>query len=405
MVSSLTTKTRDRLLARIRSRTEGAADANAADHPEGAAAGPVSLREAQFADFAAVSAMNRGLGQGADSLENWHRLWRDNPALRHGRASRIGWLLESQGRVVGFLGSIPLQYAFQGVQLAAAATCRLAVEPAYRSSTPLLVTSFFRQKDVDLFLNTTATPAAGKIVAALRALQVPQPDYGKVLFWVLRPQKFARAVLRKMGLGSSLAMIGSAGGGLALGGDRLVRGRTPRASAKEYSVKAVSFTEIGAEFEDFWAKRQATGLYAKRSGELFRWHFQPPGSTKVAELLAADSSQGLAGYLVVRHEPRTADGLQRSAIADLMVDDDPGIQDALLAAAHRSAKEAGSDTLEAMGFPARIRAGFLKWRPYSRDYPACPYFYKARERGLHGQLASPEVWYACPYDGDSTLWP
>ncbi len=405
---TLTSKIADRLLSRIRTRSEEVADSRADGPTDSGPAGAVSLREAQFADFANVSAMNRRLGQGADSLQNWYRLWRDNPALQRGRAPGIGWLLESGGAVVGFLGSIPLEYSFGGASLAAAATCRLAVEPAYRSSTPLLVTSFFRQKDVDLFLNTTATPAAGKIVAALRAIQLPQPDYGRVLFWVLRPRKFMHAVLQRTGFNQTLTAFGSSAGALALGGDIAVRRRVPRGNASKYSVRGVELNELDREFEAFWAEQEKnpTRLFAKRSAEIMRWHFQPPGSAKVAKVLGCYASDRLLGYAVVRHEPPAKEGLVRSAIADLMVNDgDPAIVDSLLAAAYQSAKAAGSDVLEIIGFPEKIRSSFLKWRPYSRDYPACPYFYKTRDRQLQEKLSSADAWYACPFDGDATLWP
>lgn len=406
-MAKLISKIAERILSRIRSHAEGSAGAREDGLSEFVAGGPVSLREAQFADFAGVSAMTRRLGQGADSLENWHRLWRDNPALQEGRVPRIGWLLESGAAVVGFLGSIPLQYSFGGTKLAAAATCRLAVEPAFRSSTALLVTSFFRQKDVDLFLNTTATPAAGKIVAALRALPVPQPEYGKVLFWVLRPRRFMHAVLSRAGLHVALTGLGSSAGGVALAGDILVRRRMPRASADKYLVRDVELSELGREFADFWAEqeRNYVRLFAMRTPEVMRWHFQP-GTTKVAKVLACYESERLVGYTVVRHEAPVKDGLRRSTIADLLVNDDAlAIVNRLLAAAYRSAKAAGSDVLEVMGFPERIRASLLKWRPYSRDYPSCPYYFKARDRQLQEKLASPDAWYACPFDGDATLWP
>jgi hypothetical protein len=397
------TRLTEAVLKRIRSRA-GEPSAEASGLP----AGPVSLREAQFDDFANVDDMNRRLGQGADSLENWRRLWRDNPALQSGRASRIGWLLESRDVVVGFLGSIPLQCSFGGTNLAAAATCRLAVEPAYRSSTPLLVTSFFRQKDVDLFLNTTATPAAGKIVAALRAIPVPQSDYGKVLFWVLRPRKFISGVLRKTGIRPGLAALGGSAGALALASDTVIRRRTPRGDAGKYSVKVINLNELGAEFEYFWEEQEKIPalLFAKRSAEIMRWHFQPPGTKKIARVLACYASGRLCGYAVVRHEPPVEESVQRSVIADLMVgSDDPAIVDTLLAAAYQSAKAAGSDVLEVMGFPKKIRTIMLKWRPYSRDYPACPYFYKTRDRQLQEKLSTADAWYACPFDGDATLWP
>ena len=42
----------------------------------------------------------------ADSLENWKRLWKENPALLHGQIERpIGWVLEAAGVIVGYLGT------------------------------------------------------------------------------------------------------------------------------------------------------------------------------------------------------------------------------------------------------------------------------------------------------------
>ena len=398
-------KLKETVLSRIRSRAEAAREEFS---PTALPSDPVSLREAQFVDFARVSTMTRRLGQGPDSLENWERLWRDNPALQEGREPRIGWLLESNDAVVGFLGSIPLQYSFDGTKLAAAATCRLAVEPTFRSSTPLLVTSFFRQKDVDLFLNTTATPAAGKIVAALRALPVPQPEYGKVLFWVLRPRKFVAAVLNRAGFSPTLSRLGGSAAGVALPGDIVVRGRRPRGSAGNYLVRDVDFRDIGQDFEVLWKEQEGRSLrlFAKRSPEIMRWHFQPPGTVRVAKVLACYESERLVGYTIVRHEAPAKEGLQRSMIADLLVSNDAAaIVDSLFAAAYRSSQAAGSDVLEVMGFPEKIRASFSKWKPYSRNYPACPFYFKARDRQLQEKLAGAEAWYACPFDGDATLWP
>jgi hypothetical protein len=394
------------ILKRIRARRE---------EPESAQGGsstasrvdPVSLREAQFSDFERVSAMNLSLGQGADSLENWHRLWRDNPALAGGRTPRIGWMLEAGGNVVGFLGSIPLECSFEGKTLTAVATCRLAVEPAYRSSTHLLVTSFFRQKDVEIFLNTTATVAAGKIMTALRAVQLPQREYGEVLFWVLRPRRFANIVLQKAGVTPGLARIGGFAGGLALGGDVFFRRRSPRAGKRALSVKEMGVEELGPEFDAFWRSREGSDarIFAKRSREILRWHFEPPGTKRVARMLACNGPNGLAGYAVVRHEGADA-GMRRTLLVDLMVESDNAeIVDLLVAAAHRSAKRAGSDVFEVVGLPKKIRDGLRRWRPYSRQFPACPYFFKTKDRALQEKLAVEDAWYAGPFDGDATLWP
>lgn len=410
-MSPLENKLAEAVLERIRSRR--------LMQPEGNLGGATGLpaktsaatkvREAQFADCERVRAFNLRLGQGPDSSENWKRLWLDNPAIVQGNATpRIGWVLEDSGEIVGFLGSIPLLYEYEGKTLIAAATCRLAVEPAYRAFSHLLLSSFFRQKDVDLFLNTSATVAAGKMMTALKAEQLPQKNYGTVLFWILDSRSFAKSALERMGLGSILTGVGSIAASLVLKGDATFRGRLPQSKSKVFSIVETSVSEMGPEFLQLWAEKtnQPKLLMAKRSPEIVRWHFTAPGNRRVTRVLSCYSQGKFQGYIIVRHEGEVSAGLRRSLVADLMLrSEDPHVIEALFAAACNSAKHARSHIIEVMGFPGKIRQMLSRWKPYSREYPACPFFYKARDRALHEKLASEDAWYASPFDGDATLWP
>jgi hypothetical protein len=403
-------KLTDVVLATIRSRRDDRASTPHTARPlPSRAHGPVSLRLAEFSDFESVAQLGRRLGQGEDSEENWKRLWIDNPAVKSGRAvARVGWVLESGGTVVGFFGTIPLLCEFEGTTLVAAATCRFAVDPEFRSSSHLLVSSFLRQKDVDLFLNTTATPAAGKMMAALKAAPVPQKEYGTVLFWVLDSSRFMEAVLRKLDARPVLATAGSFAGSFALSVERRLRRRFPRTVNARYKISECALDELPADFDEFCDEqiRQSTRLLGTRNSTILRWHFAPPGSRKVCRVLISREEGQIMGYAVMRQELDTEIGLQRSSVADLLVaKDDPKVVQALIAAAHANAKQSGSHALEVLGFPGRIREALLKWKPFTRQYPSCPYFYKARDRALHERLSNADLWYACPFDGDATLWP
>jgi hypothetical protein len=367
----------------------------------------VTLREAQFSDCERVCALNSKLGLGPDSRENWKRLWLDNPAIGDGEKAVIGWVLVAFDEIVGFLGSIPMLYEYEGQILKAGATCRLAVEPDYRAFTHLLVTSFFRQK-VDLFLDTTATVSAGKIMMAFKAAELPQKDYGTVLFWILDPRCFTKSVFKRLGINSSLNGIGSALVSVAVRADIGLRRRPNGAKSGRYAIAETSVNHLGDEFQQFWSGKShdVSRLRAKRTTSIMRWHFDPPGSRRVTRVLGCYEGSRLVGYGVVRHDQQVSDGLRHSIIADLMIDDSaPQVMDHLLAAILKSAKDAGSHVLEVMGFPKEIRQKFLQWKPYSRNYPACPYLYKAHDPVLHQKFANENAWYACPFDGDATLWP
>ena len=369
----------------------------------------ISVRVAVFEDFEKVYGLCSRSGQGADSLENWNRLWRDNPAITDGGCSpRIGWVLEHSGIPVGFMGSIPLSYKFRGKKLKAAATCRFAVDPAFRGFGHLLVLSFIRQIDVDLFLNTTATPAAGKIMEALKCSVVPQPEYGSVLLWVIRARKFANSVFHKMGVQEGIGNAGSMIASVALRGDMALQRRVPRVQRGFADVRESGVHELGKEFDEFVRKLELTStrLMTNRSSQTMRWHFDVPGSKKMARVLTSYSEGNMSGYAVIRHEPNSKWGLKRSVVADLVaVDDNSRVVDQLLSSAYASAKMAGSDILEVMGFPAQIRSALKRHNPYARKYPSCPFYFKAKDRELQEVLKNENSWYACPMDGDATLWP
>jgi hypothetical protein len=290
----------------------------------------------------------------------------------------------------------------------AAATCRLAVEAEYRASTPLLIVSFFRQKNVDLFLNTTAIVSAGKMMLAFKAAPLPQEDYGTVLFWIIGPRHFAQSAIRKLGIESKLNGASTILASLALKADIGFRGRSPRAKSHTYRVIESMVQDLGSDFQRFWRESsdKSSRMRAKRTLEIVRWHFDPPGNRREIKVLGCYLENRLVGYGIVRHDKESGDGLRRSTIADLMVEnDDPRIIDLLVASIFESAKNAGSHVLEVMGFPKEVRKCFLRWRPYSRNYPACPYFFKAGYSSLQEKLADENAWYACPFDGDATIWP
>lgn len=410
IMTSVQEKLTDAILATIRSRRADR-ESNLPVTQLGTARAPakVSLRTAEASDFASVARLGRRLGQGTDSVENWKRLWIDNPAVQSGLAvSRIGWVLESGGTVVGFFGSIPLLCEFQGSTLVAAASCRFAVDPEFRSFSHLLVSSFLRQKDVDLLLNTTATPAAGRMMTASKAAPLPQADYDKVLFWVLDSRRFMESVFRKLDVRPSLVAAGSLAGAIALGTEMRLRGRTPEAAKSSYTVSEHCIDDLPAELDGFCEEQMQNTkrLLGRRDATILRWHFAPPGSRKVSRILICRCRERIAGYAITRQELNSESGLRRSTVADLLTaEDSPEVVQALIVGAYTSAKRAGSHVLEVMGFPRGIRRLLVQWKPYVREYPSNPYFFKARDRALHQTLLNPDLWYACPFDGDSTLWP
>ena len=398
----------DTLLRMARRRNESAVSAESARAATSETGKiPVRRREALFSDFNAILALRERWGLSQDSPENWRRLWRDNPALSLGAANfPIGWVQEANDTIVGYLGSIPLLYQYGDQKVLAAATTSYAVDPAYRSRSLGMVGAFFRQPGCDLYLDTTATPAAGKIMQAFKAERLPQQDYETVLFWVLDPQDFLHSVAKKLQLSPRLAGILATLGSAALHGDILLRKRRPASRPGRLSCRELRVEEIGDDFQSLWFRKvhERPRLMAWRTPEILHWHFLIPHSKSSPQVLACYDGKTLAGYAIVLTTSVRELGLKKSSVADVFVaDDKPEVVSELLAGAYELAKKSLSDVLEIMGFPESVRSICRVWNPYSRRYPACPYFYKTDNIALRNVLVNQDCWYACPYDGDATL--
>jgi hypothetical protein len=395
------------ILTMIRERREAASasEGHAPALPAGAVA-PARLREALFSDFSAVAALKQRWGLDADSLENWERLWRYNPALKRSEFERpIGWVLEADGVVVGYLGNISLFCRYGDRTLTAVTSHGLVVEPSYRAAAVSLAAAFYCQKSVDLYLVTSAIPEVGRIAKAFRSDALPQEDYDTVLFWVLRPYSFAQAVMEKLRIKPPLQHIGRISAAMAVGIDNLLRRRWPRVHSTRLAVSEIGINEIGDEFQCLWIEKltERPRLIADRSAATLRWHFKVPGDRGSARVLCCRRNGELLGYAVVRNDPQP-NGLRKSIVADMVAkQDDPEVLRALLIAAYDHAKGEGSYILEVLGFPSAVRSVCSQWNPHRRKYPASPYYYRAADPMLHKTLSEGGAWYACPYDGDTTL--
>lgn len=367
---------------------------------------PAKLRHASFSDFDGVAKLKKRWNMAADSLENWERLWRHNPALAQCERERpIGWVLEADAEIVGYLGNISLLYYFGDRTLTAVAGHGLVVEPAYRAYAVSLIAAFYRQKFVDLFLGTSAIPEVGRIARAFQCDDLRQPDYATVLFWVLRPYSFAQDLVERLGIKPALARASVAPVSTAIRIDRLLRRRFPWQTPPGLDITEIGVHEIGDDFQSLWMEKRKEDprLLGDRTPAVLRWHFEIPGDKGSARVLCCRRDGKLLGYAVIRNDPQPS-GLQKSVVADLLaLQDNANVVKALLIAAYNHARLGGSYVLELMGFPPAVRRVAWLSNPYTRNYPGCPFHYKAADRNLHEALSDGAAWYASPFDGDATL--
>jgi len=369
------------------------------------------LREATFDDAQEATKLLRNLGlimpMGEAAIDaHWRRLWIDNPAMKgDGDKPLLGWVLEDQGKMVGFFGNIPLLYSYGERQVIVADASQWGVEKDYRGQTSRLAEAYFSQAHVDLLLVTTGIKPTGRLFEQYGAHPIPQPDYDQVLYWPVDGGGFLRATLRKKNAPATLVSLLGGIGGLLIDSVMAISRRRPKGEAS--SVEVIGIDDIDDSFDHLWQTKQseAAKLLACRSAACLRWHFGAKGMAERSQILVYRQDGALTGYAVVVQEDAPNIGLKRLKIVDFFIaGDNEQVLEALLAKAYQLVRQTGCHVLEVIGLPVLLRTQVLRHRPFVRRMPTWPLYYKACDDYLTGVLDLEAAWYVTPYDGDTSLF-
>ena len=205
----------------------------------------------------------RRSGLRSPNYTDWVRLWNDNP-FRTVMPAPLGWVLEQKAQgIVGTLSNIVRMYSYNGDPVRSATASTWAVDPPYRSAAIFLAKQFFSQKNIDVFLNTTASAAAAEIFKAFRCSDIPDPSYTQVLSWVTNYFGFAGSVLRKLRVPTVPGLTRAAG--MALRCQDLV----VRRGVRFRRVDTCLLSGFDERFNVFW------DLLRARHNEYFSGHLVP----------------------------------------------------------------------------------------------------------------------------------
>jgi hypothetical protein len=365
----------------------------------------IRIREVEYADREAVGQLMRAEGWRAPTDCDWRWLWEQNPAMRNASAAR-GWVLLDQDAVVGFLGNLVQAYQLESRRLLAATATALVVAPAFRANSLQLMLAHAKQTGVDLVLNTTSAPNVSRISGFLKFRSIPQPDYDRTLFWILRARPFARSALRKKGFASAAAGAAAPLAAAVIGAERVLRRRGAPGRGARGDVFTIAPKAIGPEFDALWERRVSGRrcLLAVRDAETMRWHFADRGGPHPPFLVCARNEARLVGYAAVVRQDAPLLGLRRARVADLFVEqDDPDTIARLWRAASQEARAAGASMIEVVGFPRRVRNVLHALRPFELVDRSSPFLYKTDVPDLQEQLTHEDVWYASLFDGDGSI--
>jgi hypothetical protein len=367
----------------------------------------LKLREARFEDYSQVSALASKNHLYVESYPEWIHLWTSNPAYREIKDSfPMGWVLENdRGEISGYLGNIPLNYELEGKKILAAATRAWVVDRVCRPYSPLLLGTFFQQRNVDLFLNTTVSSEAAAAYSIFQGIRMPVGAWDRSLYWITRHQGFTESFLRTRGV----AMAELLSYPLSVGIFIRDQARKHRFKEDRSTITVLPCAAFDDRFEAFWAslkKKKSNLLLAVRSREALDWHFKFALQQNAAWIYIVEGNSGLAAYSVFLRQDNLETGLKRVRLADFQCLDQEKASDLLTAMLHAAIDRCRQESihmLEVIGLTPELERKLERLSPHRRLLPTWMYYYKPNDRSLAENLKNAAVWEPSLFDGDSSL--
>ncbi len=278
----------------------------------------VSLRAVRANDAPAVLAFLARHGHPARSEAGWRWALIDNPT-RAAPGAEAGWVLESKGCIVGFLGNLPLRYLQDG----------LAVWGA--SCTVPVVDADARAHGVRLLRAFAAQPGAA-LVCALPSSEPLEQVFARLGFEPLGCDSAASERLR-WHLGKSRPWLDALRHGplqrmktWAQRRKNALEDQAQDPASPSYKVLRLSADELQGTCPSHWPQTwnewanrywSRPGLWAERSAYLMSWRLSDPDAgSKLGLWAVLDGNDHMLGMAMARLRPAAVDDGARAELLD-----------------------------------------------------------------------------------------
>ena len=332
----------------------------------------VNLRAVAFADHAPLELLKAHFQMAPSSMLEWCHIYEGSALTSHLDFSwPIGWVLETaDGKIVGHIGNVPVEYSFNGRALVGASASCWVVDLDYRKSSSELSKKFFAQLRIDMLFNTTATWPSGRAFERLGASKPPVAAYDRAAFWIIDHQKFASSLLIKKTI--PLPQVLALPIGALLSAVSWVR-NIGRCHPKQH-IYIREVDTIDARFDRFWEKLRAqpNKLMCVRDRAAMAWRFDRPLRTGNAWIFSHENyDKEFTGYAVFLRQDSPEIGLRRMRLVDFQSEGDGAkfLHDVIEAALSRCHTE-GIHVLESIGFGNVRRKQIDALAPYQRQLPS-----------------------------------
>jgi hypothetical protein len=368
---------------------------------------PPKLREVRLEDYPQIAALAAKFDLHTESYPAWTHLWTNNPACRLPQNKLpMGWVLDiGDGLIGGYLGNIPMAYELEGQRFLAATTRAWVVDTPYRSFSPLLLATYFQQRNVDIFMSTTVNSLSEPAYSSFQSTRMPVGAWDRTLFWITNYRGFVASYLRKSSRAIAAPLSYPLSAGLFVR-DRVMQSRLPKNSRDISVLPCASFDD---RFQTFWEKLRAVKsrvLISDRSRDALDWHFKYALEQDQAWIYTIEGKSGLVAYAVFLRYDFPQVGLTRVRLADFQcIEPEKSLHllTAMLATAVERCRRESIHMFELVGLTPALEKKLEAAVPHRRVLGSWLSYYRANNPKLAQILKDSSAWEPSLFDGDSSL--
>ena len=123
----------------------------------------MTIRKANLNDYEKIKSLHIRNRLKILDKNKWISLWKDNPLINNSKENfPIGWVLEQNSQVVGFIGNIVKEYYLRNKRVLVACSHAWVVDEKFRLDSIRLMNIFFLQDYIDIFITTTPNKTTEK---------------------------------------------------------------------------------------------------------------------------------------------------------------------------------------------------------------------------------------------------
>ena len=369
----------------------------------------MKIREMKFSDYKQISKIAIQNNLKIYKYDDWKSLWSKNPFyIKKNRNWSKGWVIEIDNKIIGFLGNFPMLYYIFGKKYVTAVSTCWIVKKRFRKYSALLINEYFKQKNIDIFLTTTASITTGLFYKAYGGQNILSTEYKEDLLFIFKLDKVLLAFLNKINFSKKkiyilkyiffflrpITFIPS-----------LLINLYYFILTKRIKKKFLIYNSFNKEFNLLWddLKKKNKTFNLIRNKEWLNYHFEHYRKSNKIFIIVNKTRGKILSYCILIEKINIKLNIKKLCLVDFLSLKQNNDCIDLIKYCIKFANLNNYDYLEIIGFNANKRKIIKNFHPFVRRFKQSRFCYVAKNQFLKKKLINTKNLDFSMIDGDSII--